>query len=89
MQSNIVFFTLILLAVPMLSESQEYSTTEVNTIVDNKPTEKKNITIAFILPQDFIRFRKIQACITNQVSKINKGNWSFSKNFYIDRCCFN
>ena len=46
--------------------------------------DKKNITIAFILPQDFIRFRKFQSCITNQVAKINKGNWSFSKNFYID-----
>jgi hypothetical protein len=53
--------------------------------LNNQLNEKKNITIAFILPQDFIRFRKFQSCITNQVAKINKGNWSFSKNFYIDR----
>lgn len=61
----------------------------INTIQTSDPnqnmSEKKNITIAFILPQDFIRFRKLQTCITNQIAKINKGNWSFSKNFYIDR----
>ena len=88
--SQKVFTTFFLLTISILSNSQELSTTEPEpepepSKTTEKPTEKKNITIAFILPQDFIRFRKFQSCITNQVAKINKGNWSFNKNFYIDR----
>jgi len=73
--SQKVFSTFFLLTISILSNSQELSTTEPEpepSKTTEKSTEKKNITIAFILPQDFIRFRKFQSCITNQVAKILK-----------------
>jgi hypothetical protein len=46
---------------------------------------RTKLTISIMLPQDFIRLRNFHVCINREISKINKGNWSFTKHFYIDR----
>ncbi|RNA20685.1 hypothetical protein BpHYR1_016648 [Brachionus plicatilis] len=40
-----------------------------------KTADKTKLTIAIMLPQDYIRL---------QMDRINKGNWSFNKYFYLD-----
>jgi hypothetical protein len=56
-----------------------------STISRPATSEKVKLTIAFMLPQDFIRTRNFNVCINREMTKINRGNWSFVKNFYLDR----
>ena len=46
---------------------------------------KSKLTIALMLPQDFMRLRNFRLCINKEIVKINKSNWSFTKHFYLDR----
>lgn len=48
-------------------------------------TQKMKLTIAIMLPQDYIRLRNFKVCIDKEISKINKGNWAFTKHFFLDR----
>lgn len=59
--------------------SKNFQTTEVKT------NEKTKITIAIMLPQDYIRLRNFNVCIKKEMDRINRGNWSFNKHFYLDR----
>ena len=47
--------------------------------------ERTKLTIAIMLPQDYIRLRNFNVCINKEMNRINKGNWSFNKHFYLDR----
>lgn len=49
------------------------------------PNQKMKLTIAIMLPQDYIRLRNFNVCINKEMNRINKGNWSFIKHFYLDR----
>ncbi len=51
----------------------------------NPSKNRTKLTISIMLPQDFIRLRNFHVCINREIAKINKGNWSFTKHFYIDR----
>jgi hypothetical protein len=50
-----------------------------------KTNQKMKLTIAILLPQDYIRLRNFNVCINKEMNKINRGNWSFTKTFYLDR----
>lgn len=54
-------------------------------ITEAKSSEKAKITIAIMLPQDYIRLRNFNVCIKKEMDRINRGNWSFNKHFYLDR----
>lgn len=47
--------------------------------------QKMKLTIAIMLPQDYIRLRNFKVCIDKEINKINKGNWAFTKHFFLDR----
>ena len=70
------------------------TTTNSNQLLDktNQPVKSNNekikLTIAIMLPQDFIRLRNFHVCINREIVKINKANWSFTKHFYLDRFLF-
>ncbi|CAF0742170.1 unnamed protein product [Brachionus calyciflorus] len=49
-----------------------------------KPGEKVKLTIAIMLPQDYIRLRNFNVCIKKEMDRINKGTWSFTKYFYLE-----
>lgn len=77
---------IILLSLIALSKSE----TALNNILgsSDKPTtttQKMKLTIAILLPQDYIRLRNFNVCINKEMNRINKGSWSFTKHFYLDR----
>ena len=73
---------------------RDYSTSEDDFKIDpsnfqnyqNVPVktgEKTKLTIAIMLPQDYIRLRNFNVCIKKEMDRINKGTWSFTKYFYL------
>ena len=50
--------------------------------------EKVKLSIAIMLPQDYIRLRNFNVCINKEMQRINKGSWSFIRNFYLERLNF-
>lgn len=66
----------------------DFSTSSITNGINYLTNASKNrtkLTISIMLPQDFIRLRNFHVCINREIAKINKGNWSFTKHFYIDR----
>ncbi len=55
---------------------------------DDTDMGKQKLTIALLLPQDYIRLRHFRSCINSEIKAINSGNWSFLSSFYIERYTF-
>lgn len=63
----------------------EIESKDISFVQASKPSDKTKLTIAIMLPQDYIRLRNFNVCIKKEMDRINKGNWSFTKHFYMDR----
>jgi len=72
---------------PMTTNANQQLLDKTNQPVKSN-NEKIKLTIAIMLPQDFIRLRNFHVCINREIVKINKANWSFTKHFYLDRFLF-
>lgn len=55
------------------------------TTTQRPPSNKMKLSIAIMLPQDYIRLRNFNVCINKEMNRINKGNWSFTNSFYLER----
>jgi hypothetical protein len=70
--------------VPYQSHGGTFATT-TRPAKDNKDfKDKTKLSIALMLPQDYIRLRNFNVCINKEMNRINKGNWSFTKRFYME-----
>lgn len=47
--------------------------------------EKMRLNIAIMLPTDYMNDRVINTCIKREMNIINRGNWTFTKHFYLER----
>lgn len=90
---KIIYAVLYSLCIERLASQELLRSTDLipsSTLIPNHSTstkswERMKLTIAIMLPQDYIRLRNFNVCINKEMNRINKGNWSFTKHFYLDR----
>ena len=75
---------IILLSLIILSKSETTLNNSLGSSDKPTSTQKMKLTIAILLPQDYIRLRNFNVCINKEMNRINKGSWSFTKHFYLD-----
>jgi hypothetical protein len=69
------------------SEDDDLKNTRQPFSLTNEMNQNKNkskLSVTIMLPQDYLRFRDLQFCISNELSKINRGNFNFTQKFQLD-----
>lgn len=67
---------------------QIMNSNETNNSTADRYKQKMKFAITIMLPQDYIRLRNFNVCINKELSRINKGSWTFTKYFYLERFYF-